>query len=395
MSGLGGKVAIIGTGTIKFGENFHQSLTDMIFEAVSLALADAKIDRTQLQAAWLGCYEPFLYGFEGNSGTFVSDPLNLFPIPVTRVAAYCATGIEAVRNAALAVASGEYDLVLAIGAEKMREVPSRGSLVAQAVNRGHPVLAKGRTAPGMFALLASRYFKEYGASEEALGAVALKNHYHGSLNPKAHFQKEITAEMHAKAPKVAEPLGLFDCCPTTDGAAAAILTRADLAPKFTDSYTIIRGIAYAVTAGYWNTQFDPSWNFTSFRATREAAKAAYAMAGVSNPAKQIKVAECHDCFTITEIVNYEDLGFFEPGTGWRAAEAGETRLDGALPVNTSGGLKSCGHPIGSSGVRMINNIHDQLVGRAGKMQVKGADMGLAHNLGGPGAVSAVAVLSQP
>jgi acetyl-CoA C-acetyltransferase len=146
MSGLGGKVAIIGTGTIKFGENFHQSLSDMIFEAVNLAMADAKIESRQLQAAWFGCYEPMLYGFEGNSGTFVSDPLNLFPIPVTRVAAYCATGIEAVRNAALAVASGEYDLVLAVGAEKMREVPSRGSLVAQAVNRGHPVLAKGRTA---------------------------------------------------------------------------------------------------------------------------------------------------------------------------------------------------------------------------------------------------------
>ncbi len=188
MNGLGGAVAIIGTGTIKFGENFHQSLTDMIYEAVTLALADAGIERSQLQAGWLGCYEPMLYGFEGNSGAFVSDPLNLFPIPVTRVAAYCATGIEAVRNAALAVASGEYDLVLAVGAEKMREVPSRGSLVAQAVNRGHPVLAKGRTAPGMFALLASRYFKEYGADESALGAVALKNHHHGSLNPKAHFR---------------------------------------------------------------------------------------------------------------------------------------------------------------------------------------------------------------
>src|SRR5574341_2291094 len=174
--GLGGQVAIIGSGVIKYGENFHQSLTDMIYEAVARALADAKVERQRLQAAWLGCYEPMLYGFEGNSGTFVSDPLNLFPIPVTRVAAYCATGIEAVRNAALAVASGEYDLVLAVGAEKMREVPSRGSLVAQAVNRGHPVLAKGRTAPGMFALLATRYFKDYGIDESALGAVAVKNH---------------------------------------------------------------------------------------------------------------------------------------------------------------------------------------------------------------------------
>ena len=392
--GLGGKVAIIGTGIIKFGENFHQSLTDMVFEAVSQALADAKIESKQLQAAWLGCYEPMLYGFEGNSGTFVSDPLNLFPIPVTRVAAYCATGIEAVRNAALAVASGEYDLVLAIGAEKMREVPSRGSLVAQAVNRGHPVLAKGRTAPGMFALVATRYMKEYGATEEALAAVALKNHYHGSLNPRAHFQKEITAEQYQKQPKVAEPLGLFDCCPTTDGAAAVILTRADLAPKFTDAYTILRGIAYAVTAGYWNTQFDPSWSFTSFRSTREAAQVAYKMAGVTNPAKEINVAECHDCFTITEIVNYEDLGFAKPGEGWKFATGGVTKLGADLPVNTSGGLKSCGHPIGASGVRMIANIHDQLLGRAGKMQVKGARMGLAHNLGGPGAVSAVAVLSQ-
>jgi acetyl-CoA C-acetyltransferase len=393
--GLGGKVAIIGSGIIKYGENFDQSLTDMVYEAVTLALADARIERGRLQAAWFGCYEPMLYGFEGNSGAFVADPLNLFPIPVTRVAAYCATGIEAVRNAAFAVASGEYDLVLAVGAEKMREVPSRGSLVAQAVNRGHPVISKGRTAPGMFALLATRYFREYGANEEALGAVAVKNHFHGSLNPKAHFQKEITPEMHARAPKVADPLGLFDCCPTTDGAAAVILTRAELAPRFTDSYTVIRGVAYAVTAGYWNTQFDPAWNFTSFRSTREAAQAAYRMAGVVRPASEIDVAECHDCFTITEIVNYEDLGFARPGEGFKYATAGVTKLGGDLPVNTSGGLKSCGHPIGSSGVRMIANIHDQLLGRAGRMQVKGARMGLAHNLGGPGAVSAVAVLSQP
>ncbi len=392
---LGGAVAIIGSGVVKFGENFHQSLTDMIFEAVSLALADAGIERGRLQAAWLGCYEPMLYGFEGNSGAFVSDPLNLFPIPVTRVAAYCATGIEAVRNAALAVASGEYDVVLAVGAEKMREVPSRGSLVAQAVTRGHPLLAKGRTAPGMFALLATRYLKEYGADEEALCAVALKNHWHGSLNPKAHFQKEITVEQYRRAPKVAEPLGLYDCCPTTDGAAALVLTRADLAAKMVDRHTVIRGIAYAVTAGYWNTQFDPSWNFTSFRSTREAARAAYAMAGITDPRRQIDVAECHDCFTITEIINYEDLGFAGPGEGWKLATSGATRLGGELPVNTSGGLKSCGHPIGSSGVRMIANVHDQLVGRAGRMQVAGARTGLAHNVGGPGAVAAVAVLSQP
>ena len=379
--GLGGKVAIVGSGVIKFGENFHQSLTDMVYEAVTLALADAKVDRAQLQAAWFGCYEPMLYGFEGNSGTFVSDPLNLFPIPVTRVAAYCATGIEAVRNASLAVASGEYDLVLAVGAEKMREVPSRGSLVAQAVNRGHPVLAKGRTAPGMFALLATRYFKEYGANEEALCAVATKNHFHGSLNPKAHFQKEITADQHLKAPKVAEPLGLFDCCPTTDGAAAVVLTRADLAPKFTDRYSVIRGIAYAVTAGYWNTQFDPSWNFTSFRATREAAKVAYAMAGISNPAREIDVAECHDCFTITEIVNYEDLGFAEPGAGWRFVQDGVTRLGGDLPVNTSGGLACFGEAVPAQAIAQVCEVVWQLRGAADGRQVEGARVGLTINQG--------------
>ena len=258
MSGLGGAVAIIGTGTIKFGENFHQSLPDMVYEAVTLALADAGIERGRLEAAWLGCYEPMLYGYEGNSGTAVADPLNLFPIPVTRVAAYCATGIEAVRNAALAVASGEYDVVLAVGAEKMRDVPSRGSLVAQAVNRGHPVLAKGRTAPGhvraaRLALLQGVRGGRGGARRRGAQEPPPRLAQSEGAFPEGDHRGACTR----RAPKVAEPLGLFDCCPTTDGAAAAILTRADLARQFTDRYTVIRGIAYAVTAGYWNTQFDP------------------------------------------------------------------------------------------------------------------------------------------
>ena len=225
--------------------------------------------------------------------------------------------------------------------------------------------------------------------------MAVKNHYHGSLNPKAHFQKPITAEQHARAPKVAEPLALFDCCPTTDGAAACVLTRADLAARRGRPYVRIRGIAFSVAAGYWNTQFDPAWSFTSFKSTKEAARAAYRMAGITDPATEIDVAECHDCFTITEIINYEDLGFARPGEGHELAAAGVTKLGGDLPVNTSGGLKSCGHPVGASRVRMINNVADQLLGRAGAMQVKGARTGLAHTLGGPGAVACVAVLGQP
>ncbi|MDR7449795.1 MAG: acetyl-CoA acetyltransferase [Armatimonadota bacterium] len=393
--GLADRVAIIGTGTIKFGENFHQSYSDMVYEAATLALADAGVEPGQIQAGWLGTYEPLLYGYEGNAGTFVGDILGLPPIPITRVAAYCASGMEAVRNAALAVASGEYQLVLVVGAEKMREVPSRGSLVAQAVERGHPLLCKGRTAPGMFALLATRYFREYQVDESVLAHVAVKNHYHGSLNPRAHFQKPITPEQHARAPKVAEPLGLFDCCPTTDGAAACVLAPVDWAERRGRPYVRIRGIAFSVAAGYWNTQFDPSWSFTSFRSTREAARAAYRMAGITDPARELDVVECHDCFTITEIINYEDLGLAPPGEGHRLAVEGVTRLGGSLPVNTSGGLKSCGHPVGASGVRMINHIADQLLGRAGAMQVPGARTGLAHTLGGPGAVACVAVLGQP
>jgi acetyl-CoA C-acetyltransferase len=231
--------------------------------------------------------------------------------------------------------------------------------------------------------------------EGALAHVAVKNHYHGSLNPRAHFQKAITADQHARAPKVAEPLGLFDCCPTTDGAAACILTRADLAAGRGRPHVLIRGIAFSVAAGYWNTQFDPTWGFTSFKATKEAARAAYRMAGIRDPAREIDVAECHDCFTITEIINCEDLGFARPGEGHRLAAAGVTKLGGSLPINTSGGLKSCGHPVGASGVRMINNVADQLLGRAGRMQVKDARTGLAHTLGGPGAVACVAVLGQP
>jgi acetyl-CoA C-acetyltransferase len=392
--GIANRVAIIGTGLCKFGENFEKGYTDMLVEACFEAFQDAGIEPKQIQAAWLGTYLPFSWGFEGVAGTAVAEPLNLYPIPVVRVSNYCCTGMEAVRNAALSIAAGEYDVVLAVGVEKMREVPPRGSLVAQHVERGHPLYAKGRTAPGMFALLATRYFEEYGIGEEYLAKVAVKNHYHGSLNPKAHFQKEITEDMVRKAPRVAEPLGLLDCCPTTDGAAAVILTRTDLAPQFTKDYVVIQGVGTAVTGGYYTAQFDPTFSFTGFRSTREAAAIAYKQAGIQNPMREIDVVQCHDCFTITEIINYEDLGFCEKGKGWQLIRDGITRLGGELPVNTDGGLKACGHPVGASGVRMIAHICDQIRGRAGKMQVKDAHQGLAHTLGGPGSISTVFVLGR-
>lgn len=388
------EIAIIGCGTTKFGEHFDMGYNDMLIDACYDAFDDARVEPKDIQAAWLGTYLPFAWGFEGAAGTSVAEPLNLYPIPVTRVTNFCTTGMEAVRTAAFAVASGEYDLVLAVGVEKMREVPGRSSLVAQHVEKGHPLLCKGRTAPGMFALLANRYFEEFDADETTLAKVAVKNHKHGSLNPKAHFRKEISIEQAVNAPPVAEPLKLFDCCPTTDGAAACIVTRKELAKNYVDDYVVIKGMGLSVAGGYYTAQFDQNFTYTGFRATQEASKKAYKDAGVTDPINQIDVVELHDCFTITEIINYEDLGFAEKGKGWQLIDAGDTYIGGKLPVNTGGGLKSCGHPVGASGIRMINQICDQLRGKAGKMQVEDAKLGLAHTLGGPGSVSCVFVLGK-
>jgi len=386
-------VAIIGAGAIKFGENFTQSYFDMVEEAARTALADAGIEPERVEAAWLGTCYAYDYTTEGNAGTSLAEPLGLYGIPISRVANYCATGMDAVRNAALAIAAGEYDVALVVGAEKMRDVEPRGSLVAQHVERGHPVYAKGRTAPGQFALLATRYFEVYGNAREEMALVAVKNHANGALNPRAHFQKPVTVEQVLNAPEVAAPLGLLDCCPTTDGAAAVVLARTSVAKQITDRYAVIRGISLAVTSGYFNAQFDPTWGFTGFASTQKAAAAAYKQAGITDPRREIDVAEVHDCFTITELLNYEDLGFCGPGEARRLIREGVTQLGGDLPVNTSGGLKACGHPIGASGVRMVVDIVDQLWGRAGKRQVAGARTGLAHTLGGPGAVASVAVIS--
>jgi acetyl-CoA C-acetyltransferase len=244
----------------------------------------------------------------------------------------------------------------------------------------------------MFALFATRYFDRFGIGRETLAKVAMKNHRHGSLNPKAHFQREITLEQYFKAPMVADPLGLYDCCPQTDGAAAAVICRADLAPKFSKHPILVKGLGLANPVGD-ELAFDPDSDFISFRATKEAAAQAYEQAGVKDPFKEIDVAELHDCFTITELVTYEDLGFCQKGEGRTFIEEGISSLEGELPINTSGGLKSCGHPIGASGLRMIGEITNQLRGRAGKRQVKDAKRGLVHNLGGLGAVTSVIVLA--
>ncbi len=369
------RVAIIGTGCSKFGEHYDKSAEDLVVEAGLEAMADAGVERSQIQAGWVGTIS------SGLSGNALSDPLKLIDIPITRVENYCASGMEAVRGAAFAIAAGMYDVVIALGFEKMRDMV-QGGLPAP-----HPVFDNGES-PHIFALVANRYFKDYGATKSTLAQVAIKNHHNGKLSPKAHLRMEVTEEQVLRAPMIYEPLGLFDCCPTTDGAAAVVLCRADLARSFRSDPVYIKGIGLSVS--YGRPHYNPAYRYDGFPATRHAAAQAYEQAGVTPD--EIDLAEAHDCFTITEILNYEDLGFCARGEGGKAAEEGRFALDGEKPVNPSGGLKSFGHPIGATGVRMLYELTQHLRGQAGERQVKGAELGLAHNLGGLGGVACVTIL---
>ena len=359
------KVAIVGVGCTQFGELYDQSPEDLMCDAVGEALADAGCARDRIEAAWVGTV---MSTFGGDA---LADALKLFGRPMTRVQNYCASGMDALRNACLAVASGMHDVVLAVGFEKMRD----GGFARP--NRSHPVLDFGERAPHIFALSANRYFVQYGATKN------------GMKSPKAHLKMEVSEETVLRAPMIYSPLGLFDCCPTTDGAAAAVVCRADLVRDFTGEPVWPLGIGLAAVSG--QPYYKPSFGYVGFEATVCAAEQAYAQARVK-PA-DIDFAEVHDCFTITEILNYEDLGLCAPGEGWRYVAEGRASIGGEVPVNPSGGLKSFGHPIGATGVRMIYEVCQQLWHKAGARQVKDAEIGLAHNLGGPGAVGCVTVLA--
>ncbi|NOT57695.1 MAG: acetyl-CoA acetyltransferase [Deltaproteobacteria bacterium] len=373
------KVAVIGAGCSKFGENYDQSAEDMIVMAAHDAYADAGIDPSQIQAAWVGTLS------SANAGNALADPLKLFNIPITRVENYCASGMDAFRNACMAVASGMYDVVLALGFEKLRDSGQRGL----GTFGNHPVVGYGTTAPSLFAMAANRYFSTYGIDKRALAKVAMKNHHNGTMSPKAHFQMEVTEDQVINAPLICSPLGLFDCCPTTDGAAAAIICRADIAKSFRPDALLVKGVGLAVTSG--EPYLKPGFAYTGFPATAQAAQSAYEQSGMT--VKDIDLVECHDCFTITEILNIEDLGLAKKGEGWRYVEEGRAAIGGEIPVNPSGGLKSFGHPIGATGIRMIYEVSQHLWNKAGARQVKNAQVGLAHNLGGPGSVGCVTILA--
>ena len=377
-------VVIIGVGCSKFGERYDKSYEDLAVEAFEECLKDAGISREDIEAAWLGTFFPGFGG--GMAGSSLADAIKIYGKPITRVENYCATGMEAFRNAVFSVAAGVYDIVLALGVEKLKDRQSRGLPRID----WHPLLGKGNTAPGVFALPAVRYMHKYGIDRKPLARVAVKNHRNGAKNPKSHFQKTITEEDVLSAPMVAYPFGLFDCCPVTDGSACAIIARKEVARELKKDYIKILGIGLAVTSA--RPQFKPDFEYIGFPATRLAAEQAYSMAGIKP--ENVDFAEVHDCFTWTEISNYEDLGFAEKGHGWKLIMEGETEIGGRIPVNPSGGLKSFGHPIGASGLRMIYEVVNQLKGRVEKeRQVKLRNgIGLAHNLGGPGSVACVTIL---
>lgn len=387
-------VAVVGAGMIRFGELFEKSMEDMIFEAYENCLksVDKGINEAAIEAAWFGCCLPGIsLRKEIISGAVICDAISFNNKPVSRVENACCTGSDALRQGALAIKSGVYDVVLVVGAEKMRDIPSRDAMIGQANISYHQWWQpRGLTGPAMYGQFGVAHMARYGTKKEHFGMVAVKNHHNGTLDPYAHFQFEITLEQVMKAPMISWPLGLFDCCPTTDGAAVVILTRADMAKDFTDKPIYLWGSALACDPFYGHQK--PHYH--SWATTRAASKAAYEMAGITP--KDLNLAEVHDCFSCTELISYEDLGFCADGKAGQWIENGGPMLDGELPCNASGGLKSKGHPIGATGVAQACEMFWQMRGEAGGRQVKNAKIGLTQNLGGTGAVALVNIFgSEP
>jgi acetyl-CoA C-acetyltransferase len=381
--GIRDKVAIIGMGCTNFGEHWDKSADDMLIDSSAAALADAGLTLDDIDAFWLGTMG------SGLSGLTLSRPLKIQHKPVTHVENFCATGSEAFRNACYAVASGAYDIAMAIGVEKLKDSGFSGLVVGSPANDG---TAATVTAPASFSLLGPAYAKKYGVDaqelKDVLTRIAWKNHKNGALNSRAQFRKEVSKETISSSPIIAGNLGIFDCSGVSDGSAAAIIVRAEDAHKYTDKPLYVKALSFV--AGPASGPIDPAYDYTTFDEVVHSAADAYAQAGITDPRAELAMAEVHDCFTPTELVLMEDLGFAERGMAWKEVLAGTFDLDGELPVNPDGGLKSFGHPIGASGLRMLFECWLQLRGLAGDRQIPSVAAGktkaLTHNLGGgPGA----------
>jgi len=385
------EVAVIGIGDTKFGELWDLSFRELGIQAGLAAVHDANLGAEDIDALYVGNMSAGRFIDQEHIGALIADYAGLATdhIPATRVEAAGASGGTAVRQGYLAVASGMHDIVVVGGAEKMTDVGDAVSLEIQSTASDQQWESTfGATFPSLHAMIARRHMHDYGTTREQIASVAVKNHKHGSLNPKAQFQKEIKLDTVLKSGPVAEPLNVFDCAPVSDGAAAVVLCAMEKARKYTDTPVKILASGQAsdtLALGHRSS-------LTRFDATSAAAQRAFKQARLEP--KDVKMAEVHDNFTISEILAIEDLGFFPKGKGGEATEQGQTALGAKLAVNTSGGLKARGDPVGATGIAQVVELVTQLRGQAGKRQVPDADVGLAQNVGGTGATAVVHILGR-
>ena len=384
-------VAIIGVGCTEFGELWDKSFRELFVEAGVSAIEDANVQGGKIDALYVGNMSGGRFIEQEHLGALIADYSGLasLHIPSTRVEAACASGGLALRQGIIAVASGYHDIVIAGGAEKMTDVgveTTTDALAAAADREWEGIM--GATFPGLYAMIAKLHMHKYGTKQEQLAAVAVKNHHNGTMNPKAQFQNEISIEAVINSLMVADPLRVFDCSPITDGASAVVIAPADIARKYSDTPIYVKASAQA--SGTISLHDRP--DITTLDATVAAANWAYKMAKLKP--KDIGFAEVHDCFTIAEICAIEDLGFVKKGEGGPATESGMTAIGGKIPINPSGGLKACGHPVGATGVKQAVEITLQLRGEAGRRQIEGAEIGLTHNVGGSGGTAVVHIFGR-
>ena len=395
-TGIRDRVAIIGMGCTEFGERWDKGADDLMVDAFEDALADAGIDRKQIEAAWIGNALDDIN--VGNSALPLAHALRLQEISVSRVENMCATGTEALRAATYAVASGAVDFALALGVEKLKDT-GYGGLPLRTKGLANDLWMPYGSAPGTFAQLAGAYTARHGIDpadlKRAMAHVSWKSHQNGSINPKAHLRKPISIDQILAAPMIADPLGLFDCCGVSDGAACAIVTTPEIARSLgRDNPVTVKAIQLCASNG-WEMQYG-EWDGASVRNTQVAARRAYAEAGIANPREELSLTEVHDCFSITELVTMEDLGLSDEGRALFDILDGRYDAAGALPCQIDGGLKCFGHPVGASGLRMAYEVYSQLEGRAGSRQRDNVRLGLTHNLGGSpfNSVAAVSILGR-
>jgi acetyl-CoA C-acetyltransferase len=381
-SGIKDKVAILGMGCSRFGERWESGAEELMVEAFDEALVDAGIDVSQIDAAWLSTHYQEIS--VGKGGLPLSIALRLPNIAVTRVENFCASGSDAFRGAVYAVASGACDIALAVGVEKLKDT-GYGGLPGSLGGTLNPQWAANGSAPGNFAQLASAYRAKHKVNRDdlkrAIAHVSVKSHANGAKNPKAHLQKAVTEAQVLNAPLIADPLGLFDCCGVSDGAAAVIVTTPEIARALGKSDIVtVKALQLSLSNG--SESGHNSWDGSYFHTTRIAAAKAYKEAGIDKPREQVSMFECHDCFSITELVTMEDLYLSPEGGAIRDVMDGFYDADGQIPCQIDGGLKCFGHPIGASGIRMLYEMYLQLQGRAGARQLASPSIGMTHNLGG-------------